>query len=285
MAGRRVEPRLALGVAFVVASFAANSLMTRYVVDRHLLDPGLTTTVRFLAGAASLGLLLAATGGLRAARPRAGHIVPASFLGAYAFAISYGYLYIGAAAGTLVFYASVLATMAVGGAIRDRRAPRRPDVVGGLIALSGVAVLAFGRVEGTTLLGVALLAVTGASWGAYSLEGRGRPAPLVFTAANFFALALVLVPTLPLFAVRSGAVTAEGLLVALAMGAITTALSYAVWYWALGRITAMQGATFQLAIPILTALGGVVLLREPWGPRLFVAGAFVLAGIALSTRR
>jgi len=90
----------------------ANSLITRHVVGQDLLDARLLSRVRFIAGAAALlGLSLA-----RSERPVVGraNLLPALWLGVYAVCISYGYLHIGAAAGTFVFYAGVLLTLVAG---------------------------------------------------------------------------------------------------------------------------------------------------------------------------
>lgn len=276
--------RLALALAFVLASFALNSVQTRFLVSRGLLDPGLATVVRFLAGAASLVVLLAAQGRARELAPGRRNAWPAFWLGAYAFLISYGYVFIGAAAGTFVFYACVLAAMTAGAAILERHAPSRRGVAGGLVALAGVGALALGRTEGATPLGVLLLAGTGASWGAYSALGRRHADALAFTASNFAALALALAPAgVLLLALFDPVITPVGLLVAAFMGAVTTSLSYAVWYWALPRIAPAQAATYQLAIPVLTALMAVAMLGERFTPRIAVAGALVLAGMALAT--
>jgi hypothetical protein len=67
--------------------------------------------------------------------------VPALWLGVYTVCISCGYLFIGAAPGTVVFYCAVLVTLIgydrfTGVAV----APRR--LVGAAVALAGVAVLA-----------------------------------------------------------------------------------------------------------------------------------------------
>ena len=60
----RVEQRTAGLLAFVLIAFAANSLVTRYVVANHLLDAYLLTVVRFVAGASpcSRSLSVAASG-------------------------------------------------------------------------------------------------------------------------------------------------------------------------------------------------------------------------------
>jgi len=291
VAGRGAEPprgALTAGLAFVIGAFALNSVVTRAIVAGHLLDPGLTTAVRFLAGAAVLAPLAARAGGGHAARPARSSVAPAFWLGAYAFAISYGYQHIGAAAGTLVFYACVLLTMTLAGAALEGQPPAPRATVGSLVALGGVAVLAAGRNEGATLLGVALLALTGAAWGAYSVLGRRRPDALAHSAANFSTLALALVPFAALLGAGVAgpvAFTTEGLALALLMGAVTTALSYVVWYWALARITRTQAGTYQMAIPVLAGAMGVFVLGEPLTVRLALAGACVLVGMALATPR
>lgn len=281
----RDRPLLAAGLAFVLVSFALNSAMTRFVVAGGLLDPGLASAVRFLAGALSLAVLLVALRKLPSARPTRRNVAPAFWLGAYAVLISYGYAHIGAAAGTFVFYACVLLTMTLYAAFAEGQRPSPRAVAGALLALAGVGVLALGRVEGATPLGVALLAGTGITWGAYSVLGRRSAEPLAFTAANFFALApAMVVLALGVGLASAPAMTTTGLAIAAFMGAITTALSYAVWYWALGRIPRVQGATYQLAIPVMTAAMGVLWLGEALSDRLLLAGALVLAGMALVAR-
>jgi hypothetical protein len=89
--------KLALLLPFVVVSFAANSLITRFVVARGLLDAGLLGTTRFAAGAVVLAAVALARG--ERSLVRRAHLVPALWLGVYALCISYGYLFIGAAPG------------------------------------------------------------------------------------------------------------------------------------------------------------------------------------------
>jgi drug/metabolite transporter (DMT)-like permease len=271
--------RLPLGLGFVLTSFALNSVMTRAIVGAGWLDPGLTTAARFLAGALMLAVLLALRGAARDARPGRANVLPAAALGSYALLISYGYQHIGAAAGTFVFYACVLATMTLGAWRAARPAARA--LAGSALALGGVGLLALGRVEGATALGVLLLAGTGASWGAYSLfAGRGAQ-PLRSTAQNFAVLALPLAAFAALLLALHAPWTPRGIALAALMGAVTTALSYAVWSWALARIPPGAGGTYQLAIPVLTALLGVAVLGEALTAQLLAAGALVLAGMAL----
>ena len=163
---------------FVVVSFAANSLITRFLVARGLLDAGLVGATRFAAGAVVLAAVALARG--ERTLVRRAHLVPALWLGVYAVCISYGYVFIGAAPGTVVFYCAVLVTL-IG---YDRFtgtpvAPRR--LVGAAVALAGVATLAVEAGGVVTVLGVVLLAATGITWGLYTAAGRGAADPRTAT--------------------------------------------------------------------------------------------------------
>ncbi len=262
-------------LVFVLVSFAANSLITRHVVAGGLLDAGLVSAVRFVAGAIALV-------GLAAVRRE--HIVvgqanlrPALWLGIYAVCISYGYRYIGAAAGTFVFYATVLLTLVAWDVVHgDAIPPRRAAGAG--ISLAGIAVLASGSIRSVTVTGVLLLALTGMAWGLYTAAGRTRNDPRVATTGHFVVLAAVLV--LPATAgVLSGLhVTAAGLAWAAAMGAGTTALAYVAWYACQRSLSGTTAGAVQLVIPVLTAAGAVLLLGEQLSFRLVVCAALVGVG-------
>ena len=73
-----------------------------------------------------------------------------------------------------------------------------------------------------------------------------------------------------------------GVLLAVASGALTSGLGYAVWFAALRGLTATQAAIVQLTVPPLAALGAVVFLGETLGLRLLVAGVLILGGVALA---
>lgn len=271
---------LVIGLVLVVmACFAANSVATRYLVTGGLLDPAGVTIARFATGAVMLVLILLFHGRSRDVWPRASDAPMVFFLGGYALAIAYGYRHITAAAGTFVFYALVIVTMAAGG---TRPTPRA--AVGALTALAGVAVLAFGRVQGTTPLGVLLLALTGATWGAYSLGLRKRGNPLITNARAFVGVTLLL-PLLGWVEHDALVWSPAGLVIGLGVGAITTALAYALWARVLPQLTPIEAGTFQLLVPVLTASAGVAMLDEPFTARLGVAGALVLLGMKLTTSR
>ncbi|HEX2101242.1 MAG TPA: DMT family transporter [Candidatus Synoicihabitans sp.] len=273
------KPLLLGLVSVVMVCFAANSVATRYVVNARLMDPAGVTIARFAAGAAMLAFILCWQRRGRGALPQASDWALVALLAVYALAIGYGYRYITAAAGTFVFYALVIATMTAGGARPTRRA-----ALGAATALAGVAVLAVGKVAGTTMLGVVLLACTGGAWGAYSLLLRKRAAPLATNARAFMGVAALL-PVLGWVERDTLAAAPSGLVIGLGMGAITTALAYALWARVLPALTPLEAGTFQLLVPVLTAFAGVALLDEPFSGRLALAGALVLSGMWLSMQR
>jgi hypothetical protein len=176
-------------LSFVLVSFAANSLVTRYVVANRLLDAYLLTVVRFVAGAVALLVLTLARGD----RPRItrANLWPAFSLGVYAVCISFGYEHIGAAAGTFVFYATVLAGL-VAYDFATRTPVPRARAVGALVSLAGVGVLTAPAAGDVTLLGVLLLTVTGATWALYTAAGRTGTDPQTATTGNFIVLAVAL---------------------------------------------------------------------------------------------
>ena len=68
-------------------------------------------------------------------------------------------------------------------------------------------------------------------------------------------------------------------------GALTSGLGYAIWYTVLPALRATSAATLQLSVPVITALGGVMLLSEPLSLRLVLASIAVLGGVAMVVLR
>src|SRR5436309_5906872 len=159
---------LALSVASIMLAFAGNSVITRYLIVGGLASPVLLTIVRFVSGFGML-LLLRATFPRSFSGPFRGRpdLIGGFLLGLYAFCISFGYQFISAAAGTLVFYAFVILTMALFGYLHDEEHATPRSVAGQVLALVGVVIITFGGIRQVTLPGVALMAATGSSWGLY----------------------------------------------------------------------------------------------------------------------
>jgi len=118
------------------------------------------------------------------------------------------------------------------------------------------------------------------AWGIYSLRGRGVGDATMMTAGNFIRT-LPMAAALSLIAWQSASLDLNGVLLAIASGAITSGIGYAIWYSALPGLKATQAATVQLSVPVIAAIGGIVLIGEPLSLRLVLASLAILAGISL----
>jgi drug/metabolite transporter (DMT)-like permease len=268
----------ALATVGALVAFAGNSLLTRLALAPPAIDAGTFSVLRLAAGAAVLALVAWRREG-HWRWLRSGRAVAPLALAAYAVPFTIAYLRIGAATGALVLFGTVQLTM-VGVAIAQGERPRAVTALGLGLAAGGLVAFTRPSAAGTDGVGVALMALAGAAWGAYTLLGRGSGPPIV---ANAFAftwsvpIALACAALLP----RATPATPRGVLLALASGAVTSGLGYAVWYRALRGLSATTAAAVQLAVPMLAALGGVLLLGESLTPRQLAAGSVVLGGIAL----
>ena len=124
------------------------------------------------------------------------------------------------------------------------------------------------------------MVIAGMAWGMYSLIGRSSGSPLASTAANFLYCVPLTVGLSILFVARADA-SFSGVLLAMASGALASGLGYAVWYAVLPRLTTGQAATVQLSVPVIAAIGGVLLLSEQITVRLGVASSLTIGGIWL----
>jgi drug/metabolite transporter (DMT)-like permease len=271
----------------IMVCFAANSVITRYLVLLSQVSPFFLTVVRFVSGLGTL-VLLTAIGPTRFRRdkPDLSYFLGALFLGAYAFSISYGYLFIPVAAGTFVFYTFVVLTMVAYSVVVDNEKLTFRLGVGQLLGLLGVLIITFGRMTSVTLLGVILMAATGTSWGLYSAYGKRFAIAFSYTYNSFLILAALAVIASIIIAGVYGQriftnVSPHNLGLALFMGMVSTALSYVVWNATVKRIPVSLGGLVQLVVPILAPALGLIFLGEQIAPALLFGGGFVLLGIYL----
>lgn len=260
----------AVAALAALIAFSANSLLTRLALRGELIDAPTFTAVRLVCGAAALALLSG-----RRLKSTSGSWVSGLALFLYAAPFSFAYLRLGAGVGALILFGAVQVTMIGWGLWKGER-PGALAWTGFIAALAGLAGLTLPGATRPDLGGAALMVLAGVSWGIYSLRGRGAPDPVAGNARNFCWAAL---PALAF--VRLDTVTPAGLLLAAISGAVTSGLGYAIWYRALRDLGAVKASMIQLPVPVMTAAGAVLFLGEPLTGRLLVAGAAVLAGIAL----
>ena len=259
-------------------AFAANSVLCRLALQRTAIDPATFTGIRLAAGAAALGVIVIVRGG-----PLGGNWLSALALFAYAAGFSFAYVGLPAATGALLLFGAVQATM-IGRGLWTGERMDAWQVSGLLLATCGLIVLLLPGLSSPPLWAAALMLGAGIAWGVYSLRGKRAGDPTASTAGNFLRsvpMALLLVLAMS----PRGDLDATGAAYAIASGALASGLGYALWYAALPSLKATTAATVQLSVPVLAAIGGVVLLGEAPTLRLLLASIAVLGGVALALSR
>ena len=267
----------ALLTAVAMVAFAANSLLCRMALGEGLIDAASFATVRVVAGAITLSLILLPRWRAQGRAPvdwRA-----AAMLFTYMAFFSFAYLSLSAGTGALLLFGAVQLTMFVV-ALRSGEPFPALSWAGLGLAVAGLIYLVSPGVTAPDPLGAALMTVAGVAWGVYSLLGKNASDPLAATANNFiFSVPLVVLVSL-LF-LEEFHFTNQGLVLAVASGSIASGLGYVIWYAALKGLPATRAATVQLSVPVIAAIGGVILLSEQLTFRLVLASAATLGGIAL----
>ena len=266
---------IALTAAAMVA-FAANSVLCRLALGADLVDAASFATIRTVSGAVILGLVLTLRSGKPQVTPDWRSVVT---LYLYMVFFSFAYLSLSAGTGALVLFGAVQLTMFIV-ALRSGEHFSPLSWAGLVLAIAGLVYLVSPGVTAPDPLGAALMAVAGIAWGFYSLVGRSAGDPIEATAWNFmFSVPLVVVTSLVFLG--NFQVSPAGAAYAVASGAIASGIGYVIWYAALRGLTATTAATVQLSVPVIAAIGGVVLMSEDVTLRLVLASAATLGGIAL----
>jgi len=294
--------------AFALIAFAFNSILCRLALRGEEADAAGFTAVRLGSGAAALIIIsfLAARGrnlsgsesvhlasespsegtgstlptGRVSALDIHGTWISAFFLFAYAVCFSFAYLGLTTGTGALILFGSVQMTMIAVAIFKGER-PTVIEWCGLAVAIGGLVYLVLPGLASPPIGSSALMAVAGMSWGVYTLRGRSGGDPLANTTGNFVrSLPIVLI--LIAIYLPNIHLSTRGIILAVLSGAAASGIGYSFWYAALRYHTAMRAAVLQLPVPLLTALGGILLLGELASARLFISAALILGGIALT---
>jgi drug/metabolite transporter (DMT)-like permease len=263
--------------ALAIVAFAGNSVLTRLALTNDLISAADFTCIRLASGALMLGVLCRRN--LRAVLPTRHDIMGVITLFIYAIAFTIAYLEINAATGALVLFAVVQLTMLSVSRLKGVKLSWL-EYAGVAVAFGGLVYLLLPSAAAPPLSAAILMAFAGIAWGFYTLDGRGAGAPLQKTARNFIGAAML--GFIPLLFLSSAPLSAEGAALAVASGAITSALGYAVWYRVLPQLSVAMAGTSQLAVPMVAALGGALLINEAVSFELMIGSIIVLLGIGLT---
>src|SRR5205823_9395599 len=191
-------------------AFASNSLLCRAALRDTGIDAATFTFVRIFSGAVALWLILrirrklivdrtasalvdrsSDSSRVTNASPARTHLSlsagnwPSAFaLFAYAAAFSFAYRSLSAGTGALLLFGAVQATMILWGFSKGERL-RVIQILGLLVALTGLLVLVFPGLSAPPLIGSILMLAAGVAWGVYSLRGKAAGDAIAATAGNF----------------------------------------------------------------------------------------------------
>jgi len=271
---------LILTLAAMIA-FASNSLLCRAALRQTSIDAASFTFVRVFSGAVVLWLVMNLRRMIRTTRDVGvgDNWISALALFLYAAGFSFAYVDVAAGTGALLLFGAVQATMILWGLHKGERL-RAIQIVGLIVAMTGLVVLLFPGLSAPPLFGSILMLGAGVAWGIYSLRGKREKNPVTATTGNFVR-AVPFAAAVSIIFLRWLDLDLAGVIYAIISGAITSGLGYVIWYSVLPSLKAASAATVQLSVPVLAAAGGILLLGEPLTLRYLLASVAILGGIAL----
>ncbi|PKF49865.1 DMT family transporter [Enterovibrio nigricans] len=269
--------------------FAANSVLCRIALAETDIDPASFTSIRLVSGAMVLFFLAGIdcwrTGevddGCKLTHRPLEHWLAAAMLFLYAATFSFAYLYLDTGVGALVLFAFVQLTMFAYSHYKEGGASGL-EYIGALTAICGLGYLVSPGLHAPDMWGAFLMAIAGVAWGAYSVLGKEIKQPQLKANCINFRLSLFFVVPFFLLNIPMNALSADGIWLAIASGAIASAVGYAIWYWVVKQFKATQAGVMQLTVPLIAAYAGFLFLDEALTMRMVIAATVILLGIAVT---
>ncbi|OUR84849.1 EamA family transporter [Colwellia psychrerythraea] len=273
--------RIILITFLSLLAFAANSLITRFALEKTTIDEASFIMLRVVSGALFLWLFLALKKDKKILQGGTWFAAFALFI--YAVSFTYGYGLIAAGTGALLLFGSVQITMTIAG-YREGERLNVIQLVGFVLALAGLVILMLPGISAPSFMGAFLMCISGVAWSIYTLQGRGASSPAATTAGNFIKAA-PMATLLWLIVYLSTNNTIDlaniGVIYALLSGIVTSGIGYIIWYSVLPELKATQAAIVQLSVPLLVTLAGALLLNETITLRIIIASIAILFGTIL----
>ena len=198
---------------------------------------------------------------------------------------------VGAGLGSLVLQAQAFFTLGFAAVLGER--PRRAQLAGMALALLGLGLVATNADGADSLLGLGLVVLAAAAWGAGNLVIKRAGARDMVA----FMTWICVVPPIPLLILSlsfegTGAaadslshITLTGVACILYLAIVATVVGWAIWGFLLGRYSPAVVAPFSLLVPVFGLLSGALVLGEDLTAVELTAAALILAGLACATVR
>ncbi|QLK47936.1 EamA/RhaT family transporter [Vibrio owensii] len=266
--------------AIAMLAFAANSLLCRLALAAGLIDAGSFTLIRLLSGAVTLVVIMLLRGNWRSQIPTTRFSLFAGVaLFGYAALFSFAYVKLAAGTGALLLFGAVQLTLLALYWWQGQRF-KRLELIGIAVSLLGFAWLMLPSATRPDVWSALLMVLSGICWAGFTALGKQAPTPSSgitwgFITASIFGLLLS-----PLL-LESIHVTLQGVVLAVASGAIASGCGYVLWYQVMQKLTLLQAAVSQLSVPAIALVLGSALLSEPLTTHSIITSAITLGGIAL----
>ena len=272
--------KLTLLTSLTMVAFAANSIFCRLALVDEANDPMSFTLIRLLSGAVILLFFFLKHKSSEPIKLNRVTMLAPTMLFSYALFFSLSYVRIDAGTGALILFASVQLTMMAVALLKGQRL-KGHEIFGIVLAMTGFVYLLLPGVNMPPVVSAALMAISGISWGLYSLLGQGATKPVFSTSRNFVFTAPLVILLALTFSIE---LTRQGLMWAILSGAITSGMGYVLWYIVLRDLVTSTAAIVQLSVPAIAAFGGALFLGEIIHLRLIIASALIFAGIFIKVR-
>ncbi|WP_199481919.1 DMT family transporter [Vibrio owensii] len=266
--------------AIAMLAFAANSLLCRLALAAGLIDAGSFTFIRLLSGAVTLIVIMLLRGNWRSQIPTTRFSLFAGVaLFGYAALFSFAYVKLAAGTGALLLFGAVQLTLLALYWWQGQRF-KLLELIGIAVSLLGFAWLMLPSATRPDVWSALLMVLSGICWAGFTALGKQAPTPSSgitwgFITASIFGLLLS-----PLL-LESIHVTLQGVMLAVASGAIASGCGYVLWYQVMQKLTLLQAAVSQLSVPAIALVLGSALLSEPLTTHSIFTSAIILGGIAL----
>jgi drug/metabolite transporter (DMT)-like permease len=292
----RVSPLTVLSLIGATAGWGVGATMTRLAVEE--VAPLTTTCIRFGVGALLLLGMLLWRGDVRSVPARRDWL-PLAVLGAlgvtfFGAFFTTGLQWTGAAEGTLIQGFSPLLTLLLAGLLVGEPI-RRGQLLGGVMAFSGLAVLLLGGTAAwgggaDRLLGDLVICGACLCWTGYNVAVRLTAGRLRLGESSAYSLLLGTALLVPFAAFEPVRVPLARLSLAtwLALGylgLVSTCLAYIWWNDGIRKIGAGRASMFSFVGPVAAMLSAIPLLAEWPGPAQLIGGALILGGLFVATSR
>jgi drug/metabolite transporter (DMT)-like permease len=208
--------------------------------------------------------------------------------------VLFTFAYDEASAGFVGLFAALipLATAIYANFMLDNERLTRGKLIGLFIGFSGVAALLISGdsglgAEGRPLVAavLAIVSVVAIGYaGAYAKRYAGRYDPIEITGLQFGLSAVVLIPAMLMFEGIPGSLTAPGWALILYMAIASTFLPFYLYYRLLESMPATTVSLVGYLVPLVSLIGGVLLLGEQIEAGIVIGGALILAGMVITDR-